>query len=143
MEDDRYCKKIESGDSRLAGYLDSLLAAQPVDRFILAEDLRTNLSHEISRVGYMLPRLTAVGLTCTFLGMILALEGFNPAHLTDISKIVEVFRLTPRGMSVAFNAGLVSMVAYLWLEGLFQILQSGTVKLSSATIRAGVRFVRN
>ncbi len=130
--------RIESGNSRLAIYLRSLVGCDASSRHVLADDFRENMLHKISSVGYNLPRLTTLGLIGTFIGIIIALEGFDVSVLSDPSKIIDLFKNIPPGLRIAFHASLVGMCAYVWLDYLFQILQGGTQQLVSAIIKAGV-----
>lgn len=132
------CIRIESGNSRLASYLHSLNGCDASARHVLADDFRENMLHKISSVGYNLPRLTTLGLIGTFIGIIIALDGFDVSVLSDPSKIVDLFKNIPPGLRIAFHASLVGMSVYVWLDYLFQILQGGTQQLVSAIIKTGV-----
>lgn len=132
------CNRIESGNSRLALYLRSLKGCDANARHVLADDFRENMLHKISGVGYNLPRLTTLGLIGTFIGIIIALDGFDVSVLSDPSKIADLFKNIPPGLRIAFHASLVGMSAYVWLDYLFQVLQGGTQQLISAIIKTGV-----
>ena len=86
--------------------------------------------------------LVLLGLIGTVVGFIIALSGVRPEVVSDVGAIGPMVSALINGMSVALYTTLVGSLLNVWLMINVRLLESGTVKLLTATVELGERDAR-
>jgi hypothetical protein len=128
--------------ARAPAYLDSIAACAAESRALLASSLRLRLASRIAPIRHLANSLVLLGLIGTVIGFIIALSGVRPEVVSDVSAIGPMVSTLITGMSVALYTTLVGSLLNVWLMVNVRLLESGTVKLLTATIELGERHAR-
>jgi MotA/TolQ/ExbB proton channel family len=128
--------------ARAPAYLDSIAACAAESRTLLASNLRLKLATRIAPIRHVANSLVLLGLIGTVIGFIIALSGVRPEVVSDVSAIGPMVSTLITGMSVALYTTLVGSLLNVWLMVNVRLLESGTVKLLTATIELGERHAR-
>jgi MotA/TolQ/ExbB proton channel family len=123
-------------------YLRAIERHDGESRAILASTLRLRLAARISPVRHIANSLVLLGLTGTVIGFIIALSGVHPDAAADVSSIGPMISTLIRGMSIALYTTLVGSLLNIWLMVNVRLLESGTIKLLTATVELGERHAR-
>jgi MotA/TolQ/ExbB proton channel family len=111
-------------------------------RAILASSLRLKLASRITPIRHVANSLVLLGLIGTVVGFIIALSGVRPEVVSDVGAIGPMVSALINGMSVALYTTLVGSLLNVWLMINVRLLESGTVKLLTATVELGERDAR-
>jgi hypothetical protein len=111
-------------------------------RAILASSLRLKLASRITPIRHVANSLVLLGLIGTVVGFIIALTGVRPDVVSDVGAIGPMVSSLINGMSVALYTTLVGSLLNVWLMINVRLLESGTVKLLTATVELGERDAR-
>jgi hypothetical protein len=128
--------------ARAPAYLDSIAACAAESRALLASNLRLKLTSRIAPIRHVANSLVLLGLIGTVIGFIIALSGVRPEVVSDVGAIGPMVSTLITGMSVALYTTLVGALLNVWLMVNVRLLESGTVKLLTATIELGERHAR-
>jgi hypothetical protein len=128
--------------ARAPAYLESIAACAAESRALLASSLRLRLATRIAPIRHVANSLVLLGLIGTVIGFIIALSGVRPEVVSDVSAIGPMVSTLITGMSVALYTTLVGSLLNVWLMVNVRLLESGTVKLLTATIELGERHAR-
>jgi MotA/TolQ/ExbB proton channel family len=123
-------------------YLQLIEGRDAQSRAILASTLRLRLAARIAPIRHIANGLVLLGLTGTVIGFIVALSGVHPDAAADVSAIGPMISTLIEGMSIALYTTLVGSLLNVWLMVNVRLLESGTVKLLTATVELGERHAR-
>ncbi len=123
-------------------YLQLIERRDGQSRSILASTLRLRLAARIAPVRHIANSLVLLGLTGTVIGFIVALSGVAPDAASDVSAIGPMISTLIEGMSIALYTTLVGSLLHIWLMVNVRLLESGTIKLLTATVELGERHAR-
>ena len=76
------------------------------------------------------------------IGFVIALSGVRPDLVSDVNSFGPMVSTLISDMSVALHTTLVGSLLHLWLMVNVRLLEGGTVKLLTATVKAGERHAR-
>ena len=124
-------------------YLQLIEGRDAQSRAILASTLRLRLAARIAPIRHIANSLVLLGLTGTVIGFIIALSGVHPDAAADVSAIGPMISTLIEGMSIALYTTLVGSLLNVWLMVNVRLLESGTVKLLTATVELGERHARS
>jgi hypothetical protein len=124
-------------------YLQLIEGRDAQSRAILASTLRLRLATRIAPIRHIANSLVLLGLTGTVIGFIIALSGVHPDAAADVSAIGPMISTLIEGMSIALYTTLVGSLLNVWLMVNVRLLESGTVKLLTATVELGERHARS
>jgi MotA/TolQ/ExbB proton channel family len=120
-------------------YLQMIDRRDGQSRAILASTLRLRLAARIAPIRHIANSLVLLGLTGTVIGFIIALSGVHPDAAADVSAIGPMISTLIEGMSIALYTTLVGSLLHIWLMVNVRLLESGTIKLLTATVELGER----
>ena len=123
----------------LRRYLESIRGADGHDRGIAGAALKLRLAARIAPVRHVANSLVFLGLIGTVVGFIVALSGVDPDAAANVTAIGPMVSTLIGGMSVALYTTLVGAVLNIWLMVNYRLLESGTVRLLTATVERGTR----
>jgi biopolymer transport protein ExbB/TolQ len=136
-------RQPERHSSRVASYLASIEGRAGDARAIIASALRLKLAARIAPIRHIANSLVFLGLIGTVIGFIIALSGVDPKAAADVNAVGAMVSTLISGMSVALHTTLVGAVLNLWLMANYRLLESGTVRLVTATVELGERHARS
>ena len=128
--------------ARAPAYLEVIAVCAAESRALLASSLRLRLASRIAPIRHLANSLVLLGLIGTVIGFIIALSGVRPEVVSDVNAIGPMVSTLITGMSVALYTTLVGSLLNVWLMVNVRLLESGTVKLLTATIELGERHAR-
>ncbi len=123
-------------------YLRLIEGRDAQSRALLASTLRLRLAARMAPIRHIANSLVLLGLTGTVIGFIIALSGVHPDAAADVSAIGPMISTLIEGMSIALYTTLVGSLLNVWLMVNVRLLESGTVKLLTATVELGERHAR-
>ncbi len=132
------CTSILSGNSRLAGHIQSIKGVSTEGHKILVDEFRQSMENKIAGSGNDLTRLIQLGVITIFIGFAYALIGFDGTVLTSQKQLFDLIRTVPPGIRIAIFPGIVALCGAWWYDYIFAILQDGTEHLISEIVKAGV-----
>jgi hypothetical protein len=136
-------KGYEVGRYEAPAYLRAIQGRDAGSRAILGSTLKLRLAARIAPVRHIANSLVLLGLTGTVIGFIIALSGVHPDSAADVSAIGPMISTLIRGMSIALYTTLVGSLLNIWLMVNVRLLESGTIKLLTATVELGERHARS
>ncbi|HSA81593.1 MAG TPA: MotA/TolQ/ExbB proton channel family protein [Geminicoccaceae bacterium] len=127
----------------LPPYLRLIQGRDGSSRALLASSLKLRLAARIAPVRHIANSLVLLGLTGTVIGFIVALSGVRPDAASDVGAIGPMISTLITGMAIALHTTLVGSLLHLWLMVNLRLLESGTIKLLTATVELGERHARS
>jgi hypothetical protein len=129
----------QDGTPPMPAYLRAIAARDGQSRALLASTLKLRLVSRIVPVKHIANSLVLLGLIGTVIGFIVALSGVEPDAAADVAAIGPMISTLIDGMAIALYTTLVGSLLHVWLMINVRLLESGTVKLLTATVELGER----